>query len=1415
MKLLKTLPQPLKATISAFAVVWSCQADYWKDVGGVYDGSYTNEQHWSLGFVPDIGSRAYIGYNVNKTYTVTMPDGVYTNFAKFAPIVTPGNTVTIDGQNTTFRHPELTDGTYNTSPFCLIYNSTGSMLMEYSVNGATPNPTTSPNLEFTEFLFDLSSEKAGHCKAELKKGTYDFLHPCGHTWTSTQSPTMYFFGNNANATAMDHDEVVIGKGVTFYGSPRMVVYGNATTNLFRVLGNATFGYSYWPAHPNGEKINEGNTLTEFSVEGPEASASFSKKAALTDVSNGAGHFNRLVARDGGTLTLTEMGMGYGRNEILADGGTVIFGAGNQSFHTGNSYEALTIAARNGGELVMDHGGNGIGMYLGKGGNPGHGLCHVTVSNATLRIKSGGKMNLYNGTATFGAGAVVENNASINFASNADTPLNVLFDGATVTNNATLSMGGTAPAHVTIRNSTFYTTASNSSGIQQEDATVDVYDSEVTIPSGGKWYVGYSAGKTATLNVHSGTFKTAATTSIQLEIGWMGTGRLNVYGGTLNLGRLRIGSSSTTGTDKTAENVLDVEGGLVNVQERGNGAGVCANYDANRTSRIILNGGVLRCYRIYKTAGAAYLEADGGTIQFNNDSENCVRDLNGLTVGPKGLTIDNDGHSVSIGAAIADKAAGTGRLMFTGGGTTKYTGSLADVSTIVADEGTVDLSELPTAGFGSLVATNTAVLKLDPAKTISIFGGMKLENFRVAFSSAVSLGETHDLFAYKTPLSKASQAAIYDGLAVAGVPAGATVVFDEVEKDGGFVLQATVRKQNNIVLSAPTTATVADDRLYRAADKVTADVARGAELTVTGAYGHGQFAKEGEGTLVLDNKDNLFLPGFLLLNGTLKVGDPSGLGTGTYGLRNGVLQIVGPADADYGDRFAFAQESKDDHVIADVRVDAKMAMPPSLNQVGGFTKRGPGRLTFEVEGKVAGVNGTGTHDVSKGFWSQRESLVYPLLFDDVTGLMTNGTYGALNVCEGELRIVGKGEGATVQNLGAPCVAMPTGDGSAMPGLWLDNVCLTNTGEQYFFLASCLENSTPDVPNFAHEPYLVLTNHATLCCSYLHANRLSDDTKLHTHVDIVDSSLVVNFTAYPNRANKSEAKATWNFRNSTFYTPRESGGIGLFRDFTMTFDNSVFARNDALDPSKMGYEVATLGSSTCTMNFRNGSIFSCRAITPPTSSMSAYHPITLRFDDSEWIPAKDADYTFEWVEPEKILIVAENAGLKLPVSAGRTWTMKQPVTGDGDLVNSGTGTLVLGAGVVQYDGVTRCESGTVDLGSTAQAVRMAGAGRFVNGTVTAGGGIVIEVDDKYQTLAAPALSGIVSAGSFRVDLGRTAENPLAEPFRPITVCTYEGEAPDVSGWRLKGTGLSNVRGVFTAANGVVTVTPECVGVLIIVR
>ena len=85
----------------------------------------------------------------------------------------------------------------------------------------------------------------------------------------------------------------------------------------------------------------------------------------------------------------------------------------------------------------------------------------------------------------------------------------------------------------------------------------------------------------------------------------------------------------------------------------------------------------------------------------------------------------------------------------------------------------------------------------------------------------------------------------------------------------------------------------------------------------------------------------------------------------------------------------------------------------------------------------------------------------------------------------------------------------------------------------------------------------------------------------------------------------------------------------------------------------------------------------------------------------------------------------------------------------------------------------------------------------------------------TKEVPELDGVVFVGRARVDLGRTDEDTLVEPFRTITVCTYEGTAPDVSSWRLKGTGLKNVRGAFKAENGVVTVLPEHSGLLLIVR
>ena len=68
---------------------------------------------------------------------------------------------------------------------------------------------------------------------------------------------------------------------------------------------------------------------------------------------------------------------------------------------------------------------------------------------------------------------------------------------------------------------------------------------------------------------------------------------------------------------------------------------------------------------------------------------------------------------------------------------------------------------------------------------------------------------------------------------------------------------------------------------------------------------------------------------------------------------------------------------------------------------------------------------------------------------------------------------------------------------------------------------------------------------------------------------------------------------------------------------------------------------------------------------------------------------------------------------------------------------------------------------------------------------------------------------------VDFGRTAENPVAEPFKTIVVGTYSGAAPSLANWRVAGTGLHNVRGVFEAKDGKILLTLEHTGLLLLVR
>ena len=178
----------------AYAATAAETTYYWGKVNDSYDGSFNDPAHWHVGSasgatgtVPDIGARAYFE-SANASYTVTFPEGCYTNFACFCPTVFTGKSVVIDGRNTVFVHPENTEGTYNTTyPFCFWLDNTVRDMVNLTLGGAAPNPSTSPHFVISNFYMTATHPTARTAALVFGSGFYDFLHPCDMNWTTKKS----------------------------------------------------------------------------------------------------------------------------------------------------------------------------------------------------------------------------------------------------------------------------------------------------------------------------------------------------------------------------------------------------------------------------------------------------------------------------------------------------------------------------------------------------------------------------------------------------------------------------------------------------------------------------------------------------------------------------------------------------------------------------------------------------------------------------------------------------------------------------------------------------------------------------------------------------------------------------------------------------------------------------------------------------------------------------------------------------------------------------------------------------------------------------------------------------------------------------------------------------------------------------
>lgn len=1084
------------------------------------------------------------------------------------------------------------------------------------------------------------------------------------------------------------------------------------------------------------------------------------------------------------------------------------------FNRGNGASSARVVVRDGGALKT---AAGQVFEMGVKDVP-DAPSHLEVAGAT--VLNAAKATV--GSAAF-TNAVLVNETGAEFnVGYAPTWTRATFAGSLITNRANFTLGRQGPARVVFDNtvarlfSPMYIGGIDTMAASAATTTVEVAGGAFELlGENGIIYVGFPARRRAVFNFTGGTL--VAERSAPISVGWFGNGTFNVSGGTVSVNHLRTGSAYTDGTDGACEDVVRVTGGVLNITSLQKGQGLAISENANRSGRLILDGGILNCHQVWGAGGTAAFEADGGTLQAIQSNADQLFGFSDARLGVRGLTIDSSGHDVTIAQSFSDKAdaAGGGRLILTGAGVKTLTGDLSALSVVEVKGGVVDLGGRTVK---SLVLDGGALL-VDPARPIHVTEGCDFRRVRLVLAAGMTRGNAYSVLRLTNPLDEEQLEKWTRAVAASGLEEGdALTSSQEADGAGGSVLRLEVRAAETTEIRLDVGRETRPDRFANsAADAFAVVVAKDADLTLTGILARGALVKSGGGAVTLACADNLFVNGWQLKGGRMCAPSFAALGLGKAEnersgvLFDGTLEITDLARQTLSRPLEICADTPTNAVI--VKVAGEVAMPAPRVTSGSFIKRGGGRLVWEIEGAQALMTGRGFTSSRGGAWPFTQDQVVPLVFDEANGTVpSDGTYGCFNVTDGEMVLRGRGTGATVSAKGVVTVGVPTGDGAMQPGLVLDNVSVDFAGSgQHFVLAPGGTASN----TFVTEPYLVVSNGAAMTVDTFSVNRFNDRTDLVSRIRVTDgSTLKATYLTQPNRSQNAAGRAVYEVSSGSRMLTG-TAGLSLFRPVEMTFDDSVLAKNEALDPTRVFAEVGTLGSARIDALFRNGAEFRCAEVVP-ADAITANSPIRLLFDDAKWIPTVSGDFTFEWTNPEQIVIAVTNVGLVLDVPAGRTWTVNQPVQGSGGLVKRGAGMLRLGADAVAYRGVTRVDEGCVDLGGGEFPLCVSGAGTISNGVIAHGGLVLSLADDGSVAGPVPTLSSVATRGRFKVDCGRTsADAPFADVGRTVMVARYSGTAPDVSTWRAVNLGTRGLSATFEARDGRVFMTPVVRGLLLIVR
>ena len=648
----------------------------------------------------------------------------------------------------------------------------------------------------------------------------------------------------------------------------------------------------------------------------------------------------------------------------------------------------------------------------------------------------------------------------------------------------------------------------------------------------------------------------------------------------------------------------------------------------------------------------------------------------------------------------------------------------------------------------------------------------------------------------------------------GLQLGDVAEFSLSEDSASAEIIMTLRKRSDLTIKLEAGQSNATENItFALGEQLTVDVGEQASLNLQGTYGVGKLLKEGRGKAYIAGNDSEFAGGVLVAGGLLSVADPSALWNEANPqscstiLSNGTLEVVGPAE---GVRIAkpLALVSAPTNMIyvnntqykgraaVIVKNEVPLTMPAPSPALAAFMKRGVAPMTIEAEGQVDFPSERG-HDT---FAFTPTSTEY--VFDEFGNIPENCVYPAVSIVEGELKLKGIGdEPAQFDIYGSLMLAVPTKSVAVQPSLVLDNAKLVNKSSgTRAYLGYCSKNNNSAV----EEVRLVLTNNSVFAGDTVYVN-YNAGIGAKARIDAHSSKFIATYQL--NAGYGTSSDIVYSFAaGSELLAERFS----LNKTLTMNFDSSRCAKDENLN----AVGIIIYDSAPSQFNFRNSSEFICNSIKLSSTTTGA---LTLLFNDSKWMPGS-GDFDFAAAVTNVVSVVAEGRGLVLDVPANKTWTMNLPISGSGGMVAGGKGKVVLDASKWAAEGVAEVEAAaTLDLGGgEAQGLYVAGAGTVENGTISGGGiAVCVDAEGANRLEGTPLLRNIDFAGRVSVKL-EIDEDVLSEPYRPIAVARYEGEAPAVGSWRMKKLSYDRTVGArFSAIDGTVYMTPSRQGTTIIVR